>query len=152
MSIVYRRAAIGAISDRARVLLFSGAVVSLLGYTPKWFDSNGDGFGGWQTTFTAKIWWVGIPYVGYAILIIGGFFLLGRGLGSATLVSLVAIATALLALLPVILTAGFNTYVGVEKIPFSLIVMLLGHTLMLGGATAAWLMQALLTIFERDEA
>ena len=78
-----------------RFAFLSGAILSLLGFALPWFrvsQSYDWWYGGWAmlTTNEPGLWWIVFLLMGYAILVAGGYWLLGQGAGEAGLLAALA--------------------------------------------------------------
>ncbi len=126
-----------------RFAFLAGALLSLLGFALPWFRvSRGYAwwYGGWDllTTNEPGLWWIAFLFLGYAILVVGGYWLLGQGAGEAALLAALAIATALGTLVVVALAAAdaIQDLGRVYNIDLNLglFLMLPGHGLMIAAA------------------
>jgi hypothetical protein len=127
----------------ARFGFLSGALLSLLGFALPWFRvsrSYSWWYGGWDmvTTNEPGLWWISFLFLGYAILVVGGYWLIGAGAGEAGMLAALAIATALGTLVVVALAAGdaIQAQGRVYSIDLNLglFVMLPGHGVMIAAA------------------
>ncbi len=126
-----------------RFAFLSGALLSTLGFALPWFRVSRSydwWYGGWDmlTTNEPGLWWISILFLAYAILVAGGYWLLGQGAGEAGMLAALAIATALGTLVVVALAAGdaIQAQGRVYSIDLNLglFVMLPGHGLMIVAA------------------
>ena len=127
-----------------RFAFLAGAILSLLGFATPWFRISRSydwWYGGWAmlTTNEPGLWWIAFLFLGYAILLAGGYWLLGEGGGEALLLAALALATALGTLVVALAAAdaiqGQGRLYGVDLFFFGgLFLMLPGHGLMIAAA------------------
>lgn len=141
--------------------LVGGAVLSLFGFAFPWFRV-GTGYdwwyGGWGmlTTNEPALWWIALIFLGYAILVLGGYFLVRAELAGAAVAAAIAIAVALATLIVVALAAADAvTDLGrVYRLDLSLglFAMLPGHGIMITAAFAGLVLQFLRGLHEAEAA
>jgi len=126
-----------------RFAFLFGAVLSALGFASPWFRVNrgyGWWYGGWalMTTNEPGLWGIVFLLLDYAIMVVGGYWLLGQGAGEVGLLAALAIAAALGTLVVVAIAAGdaIRDVGRVYNIDLNigLFLLLLGHGLMIAAA------------------
>lgn len=123
-----------------------GSLGSAMGFALPWFRVSRSyewWYGGWGllTTNAPGLGWIGIIFLGYAVLVLGGFFLLRADIAGASLSAALAIAVALGTLVVVALAAadavnGLGRVYGVD-LNIGLFLMLPGHGVMIVAAFVA---------------
>lgn len=129
-----------------------GTALSLFGFAFPWFRV-GPGYewwyGGWGmlTTNEPALWWIGLIFLGYAILVLGGSFLIRAEIAGAAVAAALAVAVALATLIVVALAAAdaVNDLGRVYRLDLSLglFAMLPGHGIMITAAFAGLVLQFL---------
>lgn len=130
---------------RARVGFAVGAIFSLLGFALPWFRISRSylwWYGGWEmlTTNDPALWWISLIFLGYAVLVLAGYWLLGIGPEGAGWMASLAIGVALGTLVVVALAAadaiGEQGQVYRLDMNVGLFLMLPGHAVMILAALA----------------
>jgi hypothetical protein len=97
------------------------------------------------TTNTPDLWWLGFLFLGYAILVLAGYALLGRGPEAAGIVLALAIGVALGTLIVVAFAVADAVSdqgrVYLLDMHLGLFLMVPGHALMVTGASACLMLQ-----------
>ena len=158
---VIRAAAVNRWSSGVRPWFIGGTVLSLLGFALPWFRVSRSYdwyYGGWSmlTTNEPGLWWISLLFLGYAIVLLAGFWLHRFDAISVGLLAALAIGVALGTLVVVALAAAdaVQDQGRVYRIDLSigLFLMLPAHGLMIVAVIAGFALQLLRDLLSEDAA
>ena len=134
-----------------RLIFVLGALASLAGFALPWFRISRSyrwWYGGWSLLTTNNdpgLWWIGLLILGYAALVLAGYWLLGQGPEGAAGIATLAVGVALGTLVVVALAAADAVAERgrVYRIDMNLglFLMIPGHAAMIVAALAALIVQ-----------
>lgn len=145
---------------QARLWFVGGALASLIGFVLPWFRISRSylwWYGGWGllTTNDPALWWIALLFLGYAVLVLGGYPLLGFGAAAAGAAAALAAAVALGTLVVVGLAAAdaVNGQGRVYALDWhlGLFLMIPGHAAMLVAAFVVLVLQLLKELLPRAD-
>ena len=135
-----------------RVGVIGGGLVALLGFALPWFRVSRSylwWYGGWDllTTNRPDLAWIGVLFLGYALIVVAGWFLPRFGIAEVTILLAAAIGLASAATIVVALAAAdaVNDVGRVYRLDFGfgLPLLVVGHGVLIASAIAAVVMQGI---------
>ncbi len=128
---------------QARMYLLIGALVSLAGFVWPWFKFSESAqwwYNGWQLAYDGEVLWIFLIFIGYAAILVAGYFFLERGAAVLTVVLVIAVTAGGLMAVSLAAADALEEVRALYQLKWNigLLIMAAGHGGMGWGAFAAW--------------